>query len=137
MKAKLVEQNGSGASGTVTLTATDDGGLKVVIRSQGLVPGVFHPQHIHGSGHGGHFTCPTLKEADTDGDGVITNEEGMGEYDLIFFSVDGQRWCDCDAARRARPQADARADSEGRISYERCALTQSPRHPDQPRDASC
>ncbi len=43
VKAKLVEQNGSGASGTATLTATDDGGLKVVIHSKGLVPGVFHP----------------------------------------------------------------------------------------------
>src|SRR5688572_3377536 len=53
VKAKLVELNGSGASGTATLTATDDGGLKVVIESQGLVPGVFHPQHLHGSGHGG------------------------------------------------------------------------------------
>jgi hypothetical protein len=50
-----------------------------VIRSQGLVPGVFHPQHIHGSGHGGDLTCPTLKKNDTDGDGVLTNEEGMGE----------------------------------------------------------
>ena len=59
VKAKLVEVNNSGASGTVTLTATDDGGLKVVIRSQGLVPGVSHAQHLHGSGHGGHFVCPT------------------------------------------------------------------------------
>ena len=75
-ESKAGGTNGSGASGTVTLTATDDGGLKVVHRSQGLVPGVFHPQHIHGSGHGGHFTCPTLKEADTDGDGVITNRRG-------------------------------------------------------------
>ena len=39
VKAKLVEQNGSGVSGTATLTALDNGGLKVVIRSQGLVPG--------------------------------------------------------------------------------------------------
>jgi len=31
VKAKLVEQNGSGASGTVTLTALDNGRLEVVI----------------------------------------------------------------------------------------------------------
>ena len=59
VRARLVEVNGSGASGSATLTATDDGGLKVVIRSEGLVPGVFHAQHIHGSEHGGHFMCPT------------------------------------------------------------------------------
>ena len=56
VKAKLVEQNGSGVSGTVTLTALGDGGL-VVIHSQGLVPGQPHAQHIHGSAHGGHFGC--------------------------------------------------------------------------------
>ncbi len=65
VKAKLMEVNNSGASGTVTLTALSDGGLKVVIRSQGLVPGVFHAQHLHGTGHGGHFMCPTLED-DTD-----------------------------------------------------------------------
>ena len=35
VKAKLVELNDSGASGTATITAMADGGLKVVIRSQG------------------------------------------------------------------------------------------------------
>ena len=78
--------NGSGVSGTATVTALSNGGLKVVIRSQGLVPGVFHAQHVHGTGHGGQFMCPTAK-ADTDGDGVLTNEEGMGEYGLIFFPL--------------------------------------------------
>ena len=105
VKAKLVELNGSGASGTATLTATDNGGLKVVIHSQGLVPGVFHPQHIHGTAHGGHFTCPTLKENDTDGDGYLTNEEGTGEYGTIFFALTTTWWFD--AARRARRRSDA------------------------------
>ena len=58
VKAKLVEINSSGASGTATITALPDGGLKVVIRSEGLVPGVFHPQHIHGTGHGGTSGVP-------------------------------------------------------------------------------
>ena len=117
MKAKLVELNDSGASGTASLTATDNGGLKVVIHTQGLVPGVFHAQHIHGTGHGGHFKCPTLKEADTDGDGVLTNEEGMGEYGLIFFPLTtsgGATPKDALAADRMPV-----ADSKGRISYER------------------
>ena len=46
VKAKLVEQNGSGVSGTVRLTALGDGALKVVIHSEGLVPGQPQPvQH--------------------------------------------------------------------------------------------
>jgi hypothetical protein len=119
VKAKLVELNGSGASGTATLTATDDGGLKVVIRSQGLVPGVFHPQHIHGSGHGGHFKCPALKEADTDGDGVLTNEEGMGEYGLIFFPLTTSGGATATPQDALDPKRMPVANSEGRISYER------------------
>ncbi|MDX6319420.1 MAG: hypothetical protein QOD35_2820, partial [Nocardioidaceae bacterium] len=47
--ARLHPLNGSGAGGTVRLTATDDGRLIVVIHSHGLVPGQPHAQHIHGS----------------------------------------------------------------------------------------
>jgi hypothetical protein len=119
VKAKLAEQNGSGASGTATLTATDDGGLKVVIHSKGLVPGVFHPQHIHGSAHGEHFTCPTLKEADKDGDGVITNEEGMGEYGLIFFPLTTSGGATATPQDALDPKRMPVADAEGRIDYER------------------
>jgi hypothetical protein len=117
VKAKLTEQNGSGASGTVTLTALSNGDLKVVIRSQGLVPSQPHPQHIHGSAHGGHFGCPTLKENDTDGDGVLTNEEATGEYGAIFLALTTRGG--------ATPQdgLDVKrmpvADSKGRLDYER------------------
>jgi hypothetical protein len=119
VEAKLTELNGSGASGTATLTATDDGGLKVVIRSQGLVPGVFHPQHIHGSGDGGHFMCPALEDADTDGDGVLTNEEGMGEYGLIFFPLTTSGGATATPKDALDPKRMPVADSEGRINYER------------------
>jgi hypothetical protein len=117
VKAKLVEQNGSGAGGTVSLTALGDGGLKVVIRSQGLVPGQPHAQHVHGSAHGGHFGCPTLKENDTDGDGVLTNEEATGEYGTVFLALT--------TSGGATPQDGLAvdrmpvADSEGRLNYER------------------
>ena len=116
VKAKLVEQNGSGVSGTVTLTALDNGGLTVVIHSQGLVPVQPHAQHIHGSAHGGHFGCPTLKN-DTDGDGVLTNEEATGEYGSVFLALT--------TTGGATPQdgLDVKrmpvADSKGRINYER------------------
>ena len=51
------------------------------------MPGQPHPQHLHGSAHGGHFGCPTLKKNDTDGDGVLTNEEATGEYGTIFMAL--------------------------------------------------
>jgi hypothetical protein len=117
VKAKLVEQNGSGVTGTVTLTALPNGGLKVVIHSQGLVPGQPHAQHIHGAAHGRHFGCPTLKKNDTDGDGVLTNEEATGEYGTIFLALTTEGG--------ATPQdgLDVKrmpvADSKGRLDYER------------------
>src|SRR5215211_6798470 len=117
VNAKLVEQNGSGVSGKVTLTALDNGGLKVVIRSQGLVPDQPHAQHIHGSAHGGHFGCPTVEKNDKDGDGVLTNEEATGEYGTVFLTLT--------TSGGATPQDGLAvdrmpvADSEGRLNYER------------------
>ncbi len=116
VKAKLVEQNGSGVRGTASLTAMANGGLKVVIRSEGLVPRQPHAQHIHGSPGGEHFMCPTIKN-DADGDGVLTNEEAAGEYGTIFFALTtrgGARPEDGLAVDRM-PVADA----QGRLSYER------------------
>ena len=89
----------------------------MVIHSQGLVPGQPHAQHIHGSAHGGHFGCPTLKENDTDGDGVLTNEEATGEYGTIFLALTTRGG--------ATPQDGLAvdrmpvADSKGRLDYER------------------
>jgi hypothetical protein len=117
VNAKLVQQNGSGVSGTATLTALGNGGLKVVIHSRGLVPGQPHAQHIHGAAHGGHFGCPTLKKNDKDGDGVLTNEEATGEYGMVFMALT--------TSGGATPQdgLDVKrmpvADSKGRIDYER------------------
>ena len=117
VKAKLVEQNGSGVSGTVNLTALNNGGLKVVIHSEGLVPGQPHAQHVHGSAHGGHFGCPTLKDNDKDGDGILTNEEATGEYGTVFLALTtsgGVKPEDGLAVDRMPV-----ADSEGRLDYER------------------
>ena len=119
VKAKLVEVNGSGASGTATLTALDDGSLKVVIHSKGHVPGVFHPQHIHGSAHGGHFACPTLKKSDTDGDGILQNEEATGEYGTIFFPLTTSGGATATPKDALDPKRMPVADAKGRISYER------------------
>jgi hypothetical protein len=117
VKSELVEQNSSGVSGTFSLTATDNGGLKVVIRSQGMVPDQPHAQHIHGTSDGKHFTCPTLERNDKDGDGVLTNEEATGEYGTIFLALTTsggttpQDGLDVDRMPVA--------DSQGRLNYER------------------
>jgi len=117
VKAKLVEQNDSGVSGTVNLTALNNGGLKVVIHSQGLVPDQPHAQHIHGSAHGGHFGCPTLKKNDSDGDGVLTNEEATGEYGTVFFALTTKGGATAkDGLDVARMPV---ADAKGRLTYER------------------
>jgi hypothetical protein len=117
VKADLVELNDSGAGGTVVLTATDDGGLKVSIRSKGLVPGQPHPQHIHGSAGGHHFTCPTVEGNDTDGDGVLTNEEASGEYGTIFMALTTRGGATPqDGLDVARMPV---ADKQGRLDYDR------------------
>jgi hypothetical protein len=117
VKARLTELNDSGAKGTVTLTMTDDGGLKVVIHSTGLVPGQPHPQHIHGSAGGHHFMCPTVDDNDTDGDGVLTNEEASGEYGTIFMALTTRGGATpqdgLDVSRMPT------ADKQGRLDYER------------------
>jgi hypothetical protein len=117
VKARLVEQNNSGVTGTATLTALSNGGLRVVIHSEGLVPNQPHAQHIHGFASGGHFGCPTLKANDEDGDGALTNEEAMGEYGTIFFALTttggGSATDGLDIDRM--PVADAK----GRINYDR------------------
>jgi hypothetical protein len=117
VRATLMEQNNSGASGSVVLTALEDGGLKVVIRSEGLVPGQPHAQHLHGSAHGGHFGCPTLAANDTDGDGVLTNEEATGEYGTVFLALttSGGVTAEDGLAVDRMPVAD----SSGRLNYER------------------
>ena len=119
VKAKLMEQNGSGASGTVTLTALSNGGLKVVIHAKGHVPGLPHAQHIHGTAHGGHFKCPTLKTHDKDGDGVLTNEEGIGEYGAIFFPLTTRGGASATPKDALDPKRMPVADSEGNFTYER------------------
>jgi hypothetical protein len=117
VSAKLQPLNDSGAGGVVRLTATDDGRLVVVIHAHGLVPGQPHAQHIHGSLDGGaHFMCPSLKD-DQNGDGILTNEEAMGEYGTIFFSLTTHG----DSSAKSALAVDRMpvADSKGRLNYRR------------------
>jgi hypothetical protein len=99
------------------LTATDDGGLTVVIHTTGLVPGQPSAQHIHGSlsGHM-HFMCPTMA-ADKDGDGVLTNEEAVGEYGDIYFPLTTRG--DVSAASALALDRMPVADADGTVNYKR------------------
>jgi hypothetical protein len=117
VRADLVELNDSGARGSVVLTMTGGGGLKVSIRSTGLVPGQPHPQHIHGSAGGHHFMCPTVEDNDTDGDGILTNEEASGEYGTIFMALTTRGGATPqDGLDVARMPV---ADKQGRLDYDR------------------
>jgi hypothetical protein len=114
--ARLEAQNNSGAGGSASLTATNDGRLTVVIRARGLVPGQPHAQHIHGTAGGSHFMCPSMAN-DEDGDGYLTNEEATGEYGTIFLALTTSEDASPDSglALDRMPVADA----SGRVTYKR------------------
>jgi hypothetical protein len=116
VEAELEESNHSGVSGTAQLTATTSGELRVVIHAQGLVPGVPHAQHIHGSTNGGHFMCPSM-ESDTDGDGLLTNEEASGEYGSVFMALTTEG--DASAGSGLSMDRMPVASASGHIDYER------------------
>jgi hypothetical protein len=113
---KLLELNNSGASGTATLTATDNGSLKISIRSTGLVPNSPHAQHLHGSTNGMDFHCPD-QSADRDGNGYVSTEEGMPVYGDIFVSLTTKG----DTAKASGLAVDRMpmADAKGNLSYDR------------------
>jgi hypothetical protein len=114
--ARLQAINRSGVRGTASITANDDGSLTVVIHGTGFVPGVPHAQHIHGSFGGRHYRCPSMQD-DTNGDGVLTNEEGAGEYGTMYLSLTtrGDTSPKSGLAMARMPVADA----SGRIDYRR------------------
>jgi len=124
VNARLHPQNGSGVGGSVTLTATDGGDLVVDVSAHGLVPGP-HAQHIHGSHEGGHFMCASMAD-DTNGDGVLTNEEGTGEYGTIFLALTtrGDTSASSGLALERMPVADA----SGHLSYRRTILAEDLPH---------
>jgi hypothetical protein len=114
--ARLRQANHSGVTGSATVTGHQDGSLTVVVHARGLVPGQPHAQHLHGTVGGSHFMCPTMA-ADTDGDGLLTNEEASGEYGNIFLALTTR------GDTSVRSGLDAKrmpvADSGGRVDYRR------------------
>jgi hypothetical protein len=85
--ADLGSLNGSGASGTATLTLDRAQRILYVhVQASGLAPDQEHIQHIHGF-RTSDATCPTMA-ADTDGDGLISTAEGASAYGpiLVFLN---------------------------------------------------
>ena len=115
-QVKLLELNRSGASGTATLTALDDGDLKVSIRSKGLVPNSPHAQHLHGATTGMDFHCPDMS-ADKDGNGFVSTEEGVPMYGDIFVSLTTKG--DTTKASGLAVDRMPMADAKGNLSYDR------------------
>jgi len=114
--AQLRGSNNSGVTGTATLTATDDGGLRVVIHADGFVPDQPHAQHIHGAMTGMGFMCPTMAD-DTDGDGLLTNEEASGEYGSIMMALTTRG--DASPSSGLALERMPVADSSGHLDYDR------------------
>jgi len=113
--ARLMPTNNSGVHGTATLTA-HGGSLTVDIHARGLVPGQPHAQHLHGSKDSKHFQCPSMAD-DTNGDGLLTNEEAMGEYGDIYLSL--TTGGDASAQSALAVNRMPVADSQGRLDYHR------------------
>ncbi len=73
--ATLAAANGSGVSGTATLTVSGNQ-LTVALEARGLEANQLHQQHIHGfANNQANSTCPP-PAADTNRDGLISLEEG-------------------------------------------------------------
>lgn len=87
--ADLGELNDSGASGSATVTVSDDGEtMTVQVTTSGTAPFV-HAQHIHGIVDGENVeasACPTAS-ADANGDGVVDVAEGLPSYGGIQVSL--------------------------------------------------
>lgn len=85
-KASIQALNNSGVSGTAMLWL-EGSMLTVKIDAMGLEANMLHPQHIHGfMDNNKNSTCPNWS-ADTNGDGIISLEEGLPSYGPVLLSL--------------------------------------------------
>lgn len=118
--ATLTPLNGSGATGTASLTLKGDQ-LTVVIDAHGLTANAPHAQHIHGT-VGGHNVCPTMA-ADKDGNGFVSTSEGTPAYGAIDVSLTTTG----DSSPKSALAVDRfpMADANGDLHYERTLTVSS------------
>lgn len=88
--ADLGELNGSGGTGSATLTVSDDGETMAIdLSATGLNLDGPHAIHLHGIVEDDNVlasTCPTMAD-DADGDGVLTVLEGAPKYGAVQVSL--------------------------------------------------
>ena len=89
--AMLTELNGSGVTGKANLTHDTTADLLTVhIVASNLVPGMVHPQHIHGrldpAGNAIESNVPT-RAVDMDNDGFIEVAEGQETYGPVILPL--------------------------------------------------
>lgn len=87
-RAVLEPVNGSGASGTATLTLSGRS-LRIHLQATGLGTGGAHLAHVHGlvdKNRAVDSTCPTSAQ-DTDGDGFVELLEGVPVYGPILIDM--------------------------------------------------
>lgn len=76
--------NESGVEGKAILVQRD-GRLRVTLIARGVVPGMLHPQHIHGLDGSENATCPTAEDAGDDG--VLTLVDGLPAYGPVLLKL--------------------------------------------------
>lgn len=86
--AELSSLNNSGVTGKAYVAKTEDDRLTAIVIAQGLQANQQHPQHIHGLEDAtAAGSCPSLAE-DTDGDNIITLEEGLPAYGPVLLPLE-------------------------------------------------
>lgn len=110
----MAADHGSNVTGTARLKV-DGTTVRVRIRVRGLTPNLPHAMHIHGI-LGDANVCPPAT-ADTNGDGLVSLEEGAPFYGPIDVSF--TKTGDTSAASGLALERFPVADSEGRLNYNR------------------
>lgn len=85
-KSCLYPLNGSGAI-ALAYFQLQNNMLKTTVLASGMEPNKEHPQHIHGFNSGQDAVCPP-DSADTNGDGLISLEEGAPFYGGILLALE-------------------------------------------------
>ncbi|PRY10204.1 hypothetical protein CLV24_115121 [Pontibacter ummariensis] len=82
--------NNSGVMGTATFMYREGGDFKAKVKAEGLVPGMPHPQHIHGfvmeNMADQDAVCPPESAAGSDG--LITLPDGLPFYGPVLIPLD-------------------------------------------------
>ncbi len=80
-QVNLTELNDSGVTGKAVLVLKD-GTLRVNLKARDLVPGMLHPQHVHGLDGSQNATCPPPSAAGDDD--ILSVADGLPFYGEVL-----------------------------------------------------